>query len=135
VELKPEGLFEGMSPAELKKLAREMREVRHPQGAEIIIRGKEGVGFLVILEGEAEVTTSDGRHRTLGPGDYFGEMALLDHQGRSADIAAKTDLVVAAVTEWGFKGFLAANPEITYRLLQTLSRRLREAEEAQKARG
>ncbi len=124
-----------MSPAELKKLAREMREVRHPQGAEIIIRGKEGVGFLVILEGEAEVTTSDGRHRTLGPGDYFGEMALLDHQGRSADIAAKTDLVVAAGTEWGFKGFLAANPEITYRLLQTLSRRLREAEEAQKARG
>jgi len=133
--LKPEGLFDGMSPAELKKLAREMREVRHPQGAKIIIRGKEGVGFLVILEGEAEVTTSDGRHRTLGPGDYFGEMALLDHQGRSADIAAKTDLVVAAVTEWGFKGFLAENPEITYRLLQTLSRRLREAEEAQKARG
>ncbi len=74
MELKPEGLFEGMSPAELKKLAREMREVRHPQGAEIIIRGKEGVGFLVILEGEAEVTTSDGRHRTLGPGDYFGEI-------------------------------------------------------------
>src|SRR5258707_15058812 len=109
-----------MSPAELKKLAREMREVRHPKGAEIIIRGKEGVGFLVILEGEAEVTTSDGRHRTLGPGDYFGEMALLDHQGRSADIAAKTDLVVPAVSERGFKGVLAPDPELTYRPLQTL---------------
>jgi len=135
MELKAEGLFDGMSPAELKKLAREMREVRHEKGAEIIIKGKEGVGFLVILEGEAEVTTPDGRRRKLGPGDYFGEMALLDHQGRSADIAAKTDLVVAAVTEWGFKGFLAENPEISYRLLQTLSRRLREAEEAQKPRG
>ena len=134
MELKAEGLFAGLSPDELKKLTREMREVRHPAGAEMIIRGKEGVGFMVILEGQAEVTTSDGRHRTLGPGDYFGEMALLDHQGRSADISAKTDLVVAAVTEWGFKAFLAENPEIAYRLLQTLSRRLREAEEAQKSR-
>jgi CRP/FNR family transcriptional regulator, cyclic AMP receptor protein len=135
MELKAEGLFAGMSPADLKKLAKEMREVRHSAGAEMIVRGNEGVGFLVIQEGEAEVTTSDGRHRTLGPGDYFGEMALLDHQGRSADIKAKTDLVVAAVTEWGFKAFLAENPEIAYRLLQTLSRRLREAEEAQKSRG
>ena len=135
MELKPEGLFAGMSPAELKKLAKEMREVRHPAGAEMVVRGKEGVGFMVILEGQAEVTTSDGRHRTLGPGDYFGEMALLDHQGRSADITAKTSLVAAAVTEWGFKAFLGENPEIAYRLLQTLSRRLREAEEAQKSRG
>jgi CRP-like cAMP-binding protein len=135
LKLKPEGLFADMSPADLKKLARSMREIRHPAGTEIMIRGKEGVGFLVILDGNAEVTTSDGRHRTLGPGEYFGEMALLDHQGRSADIAATTDLTVAAVTEWGFKGFLAENPEIAYRLLQTLSRRLREAEEAQKSRG
>jgi CRP-like cAMP-binding protein len=135
MELKAEGLFADMPPDELKKLARQMREVQHPAGSEIMIRGKEGVGFLVILKGEAEVTTADGRHRELGPGDYFGEMALLDHQGRSADISAKSDLVVAAVTEWGFKSFLAENPEIAYRLLQTLSRRLREAEEAQKSRG
>ena len=135
MELKPIGLFAGLSDADLKKLNKQMREVRHQQGAEIIVHGKDGVGFLVIVEGEAEVTTGDGRHRKLGPGDYFGEMALLDHQGRSADITAKTDLVVAAVTEWGFKAFLAENPEIAYRLLQTLSRRLREAEEAQKSRG
>jgi CRP-like cAMP-binding protein len=135
MDLKPEGLFEGMSPGELKKLAREMREVRHPKDTEIMVPSTDGVGFLVILDGQAAVTTVDGRHRILGPGDYFGEMALLDHQGRSAAITAKTDLVVAAVTDWGFKGFLAENPEIAYRLLQTLSRRLREAEEAQKARG
>lgn len=135
MELKPVGLFTGMSEGDLKKIAKEMREVRHEKGAEIIVHGKDGVGFLVIVDGEAEVTTSDGRHRTLGPGDYFGEMALLDMKGRSADITAKTDLVAAAVPEWGFKPFLAEHPEISYRLLQTLSRRLREAEEAQKARG
>jgi CRP/FNR family cyclic AMP-dependent transcriptional regulator len=135
MELKPVGLFEGFSEGDLKKLAREMREVRHQAGAEMVVHGKDGVGFLVILEGEAEVTTSDGRHRRLGPGDYFGEMALLDMKGRSADISAKTDLVAAAVPEWGFKSFLSEHPEISYRLLQTLSRRLREAEEAQKPQG
>jgi CRP-like cAMP-binding protein len=135
MELKPEGLFEGMSPDELKKLAKGMREVRHPAGAAVMIPGVEGVGFLVILEGEADVAIPDGRHRTLGPGDYFGEMALLDHQGRSARVDTKTDFVAAAVTDWGFKSFLAENPEIAYRLLQTLSRRLREAEVAHQSRG
>lgn len=135
MDLKPIGLFEGMSDSDLKKLAKQMREVRHEKGAQMVVHGKDGVGFLVILEGQAEVETSDGRHRTLGPGDYFGEMALLDMKGRSADITAKTDLVAAAVPEWGFKAFLGEHPEISYRLLQTLSRRLREAEEAQKARG
>jgi CRP/FNR family cyclic AMP-dependent transcriptional regulator len=128
MELKPMGIFEGMSEAELKKLAREMREVRHPAGAEIMIRGKDGVGFMVIVEGEAEVTTPDGRHRRLGPGDHFGEMALLDHEGRSAGVTARSDLLLAAVTEWGFKPFLSEHPEVTYRLLETMSRRLREAE-------
>jgi CRP-like cAMP-binding protein len=135
MDLKPEGIFAGLPPNELKKLGKSMREVRHHKGSEIIIRGKEGVGFMVILDGQVEVTTSDGRHRLLGPGDHFGEMALLDHEGRSADIAARTDVTLAAVTEWGFKQFLADHPEITYRLLQTMSRRLREAEDAQKARG
>lgn len=132
MELKPIGLFEGLSEGELKKLAKQMREVRHEKGAEITVHGKDGVGFFVMLDGETEVTTADGRHRKLGPGDYFGEMALLDHQGRSADISAHTDVVMAAVTEWGFKQFLLENPEIAYRLLQTLSRRLREAESAHK---
>ena len=135
MDLKPEGLFSGLPQSELKKIGKTMREVRHPKGSEIIIRGKDGVGFMVILTGQAEVTTGDGRHRILGPGDYFGEMALLDQQGRSADITASTDLVLAAVTEWGFKQFLGDHPEIAYRLLQTLSRRLREAEDAPKSRG
>ena len=128
MELKPVGIFEGMSPGELKQVSKVMREIRHPKGAEIMIAGEGGVGFLFILEGEVEVTTPDGRHRTLGPGDHFGEMALLDHEGRSASITAGTDLVVAAVPEWGFRPFLADHPKVTYRLLETLSRRLREAE-------
>jgi len=131
MELKPIGIFKGMPPAELKKISKQMREIRHPKGAEIMIRGEGGVGFLVILTGEAEVETGDGRRRTLGPGDHFGEMAMLDQQGRSATVTAASDLVLAAVPEWGFKPFLQDHPEVTYRLLETLSRRLREAEAAE----
>ena len=134
MDLKGIGLFEGMPDSSLKKLGKQMREVRHPRGAKPVVRGKDGIGFMVILEGQAEVSTVDGRHRILGPGDHFGEMALLDQQGRSADITARTDLVAAAIPEWEFKEFLGNHPEVAFRLLQTLSRRLREAEEARETR-
>ena len=80
---------------------------------------------------QAVVETGDGRRRTIGPGDHFGEMALLDHEGRSATVTAASDMVLGAVPEWGFKPFLQDHPEVTYRLLETLSRRLRDAEKAQ----
>ena len=83
---------------------------------------------MVILEGEVEVTTADGRKHRLVAGDHFGEMALLDKQGRSADVVALTPLKLAAVPEWSFKTFLTAHPEVSYRMLQVMSQRLREAE-------
>lgn len=121
-------LFAGMKESDLKKIVQQMREVRHASGERIAVRGQNGVGFMVVLEGEAEVTTPDGRKRTLGPGDHFGEMALLDQGGRSATVTATTDLVLAAIPEWHFKPFLMEHPEVAYRMLQTLSTRVREAE-------
>lgn len=121
-------LFAGMADGDLRKLSQQMREVRHPSGAEIAVRGQEGVGFMVILDGEAEVSTPDGGRRVLGPGDHFGEMALLDSEGRSASVTAMTDLHLAAITEWNFRPFLLEHPEVAYRMLQVMSRRLREAE-------
>lgn len=117
-----------MKESDLKKIVQQMREVRHASGERIAVRGQNGVGFMVVLEGEAEVTTPDGRKRTLGPGDHFGEMALLDQGGRSASVTATTDLVLAAIPEWHFKPFLMEHPEVAYRMLQTLSTRVREAE-------
>ena len=128
MDLRSVKLFAGMQDSDLKKIAQQVREVRHPKGAQIAARGREGVGFMLILEGEAEVTTPDGRSRLLGPGDHFGEMALLDQGGRSSTVVASTDLVVAAIPEWHFKPFLMEYPEVAYRMLQTLSRRVREAE-------
>lgn len=122
------GLLAGMPDRDLDQIAQQMREVRHPAGVDIAVRGRDGVGFMIILEGQAEVATPDGRTRRLGPGDHFGEMALLDQGGRSATVTATTDLVLAAIVEWSFKPFLLEHPEVAYRLLQQLSRRVREAE-------
>ena len=121
-------LLADLSPGDVKRLAKQLRDVRPNAGDKIMIRGQGGVGFMMILEGETEITTADGRTRLLGPGDHFGEMTLLDHERRSADVTAKTDLLCATIPEWGFEAFLLEHPKVAYRLLQTMSRRLREAE-------
>lgn len=128
MDLRSVAILDGLADRDLEKIARQVREVRHGAGSEITVLGREGVGFMMILDGQADVRTPDGRSRTLGPGDHFGEMALLDQGGRSASITAQTDLVLAAISEWNFKPFLIEHPEVAYRLLQTLSRRVREAE-------
>jgi CRP-like cAMP-binding protein len=121
-------LFNGLPEKALKTLARSLKEVEQPAGKEIMVTGHSGIGFLVIVDGEAEVELPRGKTYKLSKGDSFGEMALLDHKGRSATVKALTDMKLLAVTEWEFKDFLAENPEVAYRLLQTLAARLREAE-------
>lgn len=127
-DLKSAKLFNGLPDRELKAIERELKTVRHPVGHEIVVRGDQGVGFMTILEGQVKVTTGSGKARTLGPGDSFGEMALLDHEGRSATARAESDVVLATIPEWSFKSFLIEHPEVAYRLLQALSHRVRQAE-------
>jgi len=105
-----------------------MKTVKHPAGHEIVVKGENGVGFMIILDGTVTVATVQGKARRLGPGDSFGEMALLDHEGRSANIKADTDVSLATIPEWNFKPFLKEHPEVAYRLLQLLSQRVRQAE-------
>ena len=127
-ELKAAKLFEGLPDGEVRSIQKEMKVVKHPKGHQIVVRGDDGVGFMVITDGNVSVKTRSGRTRMLGPGDSFGEMALLDHEGRSATIVADTDVTLATIPEWNFKPFLKEHPEVAYRLLQTLSRRVRQAE-------
>lgn len=105
-----------------------MKAVKHPAGHEITVRGENGVGFMVITDGHVTVKTVQGKARKLGPGDSFGEMALLDHEGRSATITADTDVTLATIPEWNFKPFMKEHPEVAFRLLQLLSQRVRQAE-------
>ena len=128
VDIKEAKLFQGLPESELRSVAKQLKIVKHPAGHEIVVRGEGGVGFMVITDGTVSVKTVQGHTRKLGPGDSFGEMALLDHEGRSATITADTDVTLATIPEWNFKPFLKEHPEVTYRLLQTLSRRIRQAE-------
>jgi CRP/FNR family transcriptional regulator len=128
VDLKQAKLFKGLPDAELRSIEKQMKVVKHPAGHEIVVRGDNGVGFMVILDGTVTVATVQGKARKLGPGDSFGEMALLDNEGRSASIKADTDVSLATIPEWNFKPFLKEHPEVTYRLLQVLSQRVRQAE-------
>ena len=128
IDVKQAKLFEGLPASEVRSIEKQMKTVHHPAGHEIVVRGENGVGFMVILDGTVSVSTVQGKTRKLGPGDSFGEMALLDHEGRSATIKADTDVSMATIPEWNFKPFLKEHPEVTYRLLQLLSQRIRQAE-------
>jgi CRP-like cAMP-binding protein len=127
-DLKSAKLFKDLPQAELKSIERQVKTVKHPAGYEIIVRGTDGVGFMIITEGTVTVTTVQGKSRRLGPGDSFGEMALLDHDGRSATVTADTDVSLACIPEWNFQSFLKEHPSVSYRLLQVLSQRVRQAE-------
>jgi len=128
VELKQAKLLEGLPDSEVRSIEKQMKTVKHPSGHEIVLLGENGVGFMIITDGTVLVRTVQGKVRKLGPGDSFGEMALLDHEGRSATITAESDVTMATIPEWNFKPFLKEHPEVAYRLLQTLSRRVRQAE-------
>jgi CRP-like cAMP-binding protein len=128
VELRHAKILEGLPESELRSLEKQMKTVHHPAGHEIVVKGDNGVGFMIILDGTVTVDTVQGKARKLGPGDSFGEMALLDHEGRSANIKANTDVSLATIPEWNFKPFLKEHPEVAFRLLQVLSQRFRHAE-------
>jgi CRP-like cAMP-binding protein len=121
-------LFAELDERELEQLARQMHERRFPEGAEVTSEGAGGAGFFVIGEGNADVAVG-GEHRTsIGPGDYFGEIALIDTGVRSASITAATDLLCYGLTPWEFRPFVEEHPKVAWALLQTLARRLREAQ-------
>ena len=90
--------------------------------------GSTGTGFFLIADGNANVTVGDEQRATLGPGDYFGEIALIDQDVRSASITAATDLRCYGLTPWEFRPFVEEHPEVAWTLLRTLAQRLRAAQ-------
>jgi CRP/FNR family cyclic AMP-dependent transcriptional regulator len=120
-------LFAELEDKDLELLARQLHERRFPEGAEITTEGSTGAGFFVILEGNADVSVGGEHRATLGPGDHFGEIALIDDGTRSASIVAATDLLCYGLTPWEFRPFVEEYPQVAWALLKTLARRTREA--------
>ncbi|MDQ3784727.1 MAG: cyclic nucleotide-binding domain-containing protein [Actinomycetota bacterium] len=120
-------LFEDLSEKDLKALVGRATEVEHSAGHKIVTEGRGGVGFHLILEGHAQVLVHEQNHGWLGPGDYFGEMSLIDGQPRSATVRADTPVRTLSLTSWDFQPLLD-DPVITKKLLLGVCKRLRSAE-------
>jgi CRP-like cAMP-binding protein len=121
-------LFAGVEPRHLERLGRQFRDRSFPEGAVVTREGESGVGFFVVVEGSASVSIGGETRATIGPGDSFGEMALLDEGPRSATIVAATDLRCLALSAWEFKPFVEENPSVAWAMLRTLAGRLRSLE-------
>ena len=122
-------LFADLSQRDLKRLSQQLRERRLPAGKRVMTEGQGGIGFFVIEEGEVTVTVGGVERRTLGPGDYFGEMALIEPDAtRSATVTATADTICHGMTQWEFGPFVREHPDVAWELLQALAARVREAE-------
>jgi phosphoenolpyruvate synthase/pyruvate phosphate dikinase len=122
-------LFTGLSEGDVTQIASMFKERRFPAGETITKEGVGAAAFFVIESGEATVSVRGKQVRTLGRGDYFGEIALIDEGARSATVTASTDIVCHGLTFWEFRPLVQSNATIAWNLLQTLAKRLRSAQD------
>jgi pyruvate,water dikinase len=120
-------LFAGMDRRQSEQIARLLKERRFAKGETVIMEGSGGAAFFIIESGEASVSSKGVNLATLGRGQYFGEVALIDGGPRSATVTAATDLVCYALTFWEFRPLVERNGTIGWRLLQALAKQLRDA--------
>jgi CRP/FNR family transcriptional regulator, cyclic AMP receptor protein len=121
-------LFAGLERRDLERVADSFKERNYDAGDTIAEEGSGGAGFFVIAEGNAKVTVQGQERATLGPGDYFGEIALLDEGARTATVKAETPMQTYAMTFWEFRPIVETDARIAWKLVQALAHRLREAD-------
>lgn len=121
-------LFSRCSRRDLQAVTRNVEVLDLPGGAQVIAQGQAGDAFYVLLGGSAVVRRNGRKVSELGPGDYFGELALLDPAPRNADVVALTSVRVARLDAAAFRTMLRSVPAMNERLLAGLSRRIRDAD-------
>jgi CRP-like cAMP-binding protein len=120
-------LFEEMSKKELGRLAKSFRESRFSAGETIASEGTRGVGFFVIGEGRVQYSVGGEDVGQGGPGDYFGEIALIDDGPRTATVKAGSDVIAYGLASWEFQPLVEENAALAWELLQGMAKRLRAA--------
>jgi pyruvate,water dikinase len=123
-------LFADLDQHEIDRIAGHFKERRFAQGETVIKEGSGGAAFYVIESGEATVTIGGEPRGTLKAGDHFGEIALIDEGVRMATITASTELVCLGLTLWEFRPLVQENGAMAWKLMQTLAKELRAAEQA-----
>ena len=117
--LKRVPIFSDLDRKELERIASSMKQRTFNAGDAVTTEGQSGIGFFVIEEGEAKVTVHGDEVRTLGPGDYFGEVALITQGPRTATVTADTDLKTYGMTFWDFRPLVEETPTLAWKLLQS----------------
>jgi pyruvate,water dikinase len=120
-------LFAGMDRRQAEQIGRLLKERRFAKGETVIMEGTGGAAFFIIASGEAKVSSKGVDLAILGPGQHFGEVALIDGGPRSATVTAATDLVCYGLTFWEFRPLVERNGTIGWKLLQALAKQLRAA--------
>jgi CRP/FNR family transcriptional regulator, cyclic AMP receptor protein len=124
-QLRAVPLFAALRDRDLKHVLESGKEVRFEAGQTVVEEDRSGVGFHLILDGEAAVTVHGAELTTAGPGEYFGEMSVIDGQPRSATVTARSELTTFSIPGWSFNELLDRNPSMAKVLLVELSRRMR----------
>jgi pyruvate,water dikinase len=122
-------LFSDMDRRQAEQIGRLLKERRFAKGETVILEGSGGAAIYLIASGQATVSHNGTTVTTLGPGDHFGEIALIDGGTRSATVTAASDLVCYGLTFWKFRPLVERNGTIAWKLLQALAKRLRAAEQ------
>ncbi len=120
--LKRVPIFEGLDKRDLQRVASSMKQRTFRPGDTVTTEGQGGVGFFVIEDGEAKVTIRGDERRRLGPGDYFGEVALLTDSPRTATITAESELRCYGMTSWDFKPLVESHGTLAWKLLQAMAK-------------
>ena len=121
-------LFSDLQRRDLERVGNSMKERRFEPGETLTVEGRGGVGFFVIEEGNATVSVHHEERGKLGPGDYFGEIALISEGSRTATITAETPVKAWGMTMWDFRPLVEGNAEISWKMLQAMAKQLRAAE-------
>ena len=128
--LKSVPLFEHCSRRELSRIAGITDEIAVPEGKVLITEGDRGREFFVIISGEVEVRRRGRKVAALGPGTYFGEIALLSQQPRTATVTAVTPLRVLVIADRAFVDLLDEIPELWLKVARSLAERVAADEQA-----
>jgi CRP-like cAMP-binding protein len=117
-------LFSDLDGRELSAVAGSMKARRYEAGRTVVQEGTAGAGFFVIESGTATVTVDGRPVRTLGPGDHFGELALIGNVERTASVVADGELHCWGMSFWDFRPLVESNASIAWKLLEAMARRL-----------
>jgi len=128
IDLSKIWLFSTCSGRELRTIRRSLDEVTVPPGRILCEEGTIGREFFLIVDGQASVRRRGRRIATLGPGQYFGELALLDRRPRSATVTSETEMLLLVLGQRQFNGVLDAVPALSRKLLAAMATRLRESD-------